>query len=324
MNKKALVVGINYYEQNSLNSCVKDARSIAEMLEYNQDNTRNFDVNLCVACDAKSKITTRDLKDEINQLYLQNSCDIALLYFSGHGAMTDTGGYLCTSNGQQRDDGVSLDEIAKIVSKSKAHNNIIILDCCHSGSVGDNLFFGNNSIISENTTYLTACTNSQYAIEDDGGVFTNLLLDGLDGGSSNIIGEISPASLYSHIDRSLGTWEQRPVFKTNTQSFVCVRKVNPQIELSELRQIKELFPSKDGELELDPTFEPDCKNQSNGKYEPDLNKMKKFALLQKMVQLNLVEPVGEQHMFYAAMNNKSCKLKPLGKHYWNLASKNRF
>ena len=46
-----------------------------------------------------------------------------------------------------------------------------------------------------------------------------------------------------------------------------------------------------------------------------------FELLQKYVKLNLVVPVGEMHMYYAAINNKSCKLTALGQHYWNLVKK---
>ena len=43
-----------------------------------------------------------------------------------------------------------------------------------------------------------------------------------------------------------------------------------------------------------------------------------FKNLQKLESVGLVCPVGEEHMYYAAMNSKSCKLTPLGQHYWNL------
>jgi hypothetical protein len=38
-----------------------------------------------------------------------------------------------------------------------------------------------------------------------------------------------------------------------------------------------------------------------------------FAILQKCRAAKLVEPVGEQHMYYAAMNSKSCRLTPAWK-----------
>lgn len=40
------------------------------------------------------------------------------------------------------------------------------------------------------------------------------------------------------------------------------------------------------------------------------------------MKLNLVVPVGEEHMYYAAINNKACKLTAQGQHYWNLVNKN--
>jgi hypothetical protein len=78
-------------------------------------------------------------------------------------------------------------------------------------------------------TILTASTEKQYASEQNGsGVFTTLFVDALDGAASNIVGEITPGSVYAHIDQSLGAWEQRPVFKTNVTEFVSLRTVPRQ------------------------------------------------------------------------------------------------
>ena len=46
-----------------------------------------------------------------------------------------------------------------------------------------------------------------------------------------------------------------------------------------------------------------------------------FSILQKYVKLNLVVPVGEDHMYYAAIHYKSCKLTAQGQHYWDLAKR---
>lgn len=45
--------------------------------------------------------------------------------------------------------------------------------------------------------------------------------------------------------------------------------------------------------------------------------------LQKLVSVGLVKPVDEDHMYYAAMNSKSCKLTALGAHYWRLVKDQR-
>ena len=49
----------------------------------------------------------------------------------------------------------------------------------------------------------------------------------------------------------------------------------------------------------------------------------KFKLLQKYNRINLVVPVDAEHMYFAAMESKSCKLTILGEHYWNLIAKDR-
>ena len=170
------------------------------------------------------------------------------------------------------------------------------------------------------TTILAACDEKQYSSEENGhGVFTTLLIEALYGGAMNLLGEVSPGSIYSYIDRSLGGWEQRPVFKANIKSFVSLRKNSPPIDIGELRRITEFFETPDYAFPLDPTYEHD-------KHEADTDEVNKeheaiFAILQKYVKLNLVVPVGAEHMYYAAIGHKSCKLTVQGQHYWQLVNK---
>ena len=88
----------------------------------------------------------------------------------------------------------------------------------------------------------------------------------------------------------------------------------------ELRRITEFFSTPYEEYALDPTYEPD-------KHEADCKTVDKeheaiFAILQRYVKLNLVVPVGTEHMYYAAIHHHSCKLTAQGQHYWNLVNKN--
>jgi hypothetical protein len=77
-------------------------------------------------------------------------------------------------------------------------------------------------------TILTASSADQYASEENGrGVFTELLVDAMNGAAANLVGDVTPGSVYAHIDQSLGPWEQRPVFKTNVKSFVSLRHAAP-------------------------------------------------------------------------------------------------
>lgn len=315
--RKALIVGINYYQsQRSLYGCVHDAHSINSVIERNGNGTINFNTKLMTASGENDVILKKDLKDQIIELF-KTEHD-AIFYFSGHGHIEDTGGYLITSECQTGDDGMPLREVMDIANKSKAKNKIIILDCCHAGFVGLD-YQSEHSILSKGTTILTASSAEQYASEINGsGVFTTLLVDALNGGAANLMGKITPGSIYAHIDQSLGPWQQRPIFKTNIENFISIRDITPPISLEDLHLITQLFEEKGTKFQLDPSFEPESKN-------PDSENTKKFAILQKYEGVGLVIPEGasKNHMYHAAMESKYCVLTLLGQHYWNLVKNGR-
>lgn len=319
--KKALIVGINYYEAGgALYGCVNDAHSVKSALERHSDGSVNFSTKLVTVVDAHTKIDRGSLKDMVADLFAGDS-DIALFYFAGHGHIETTGGYLLASNAKRGDDGLPLSEVITLANKSKAKNKVIILDSCHSGIAGDSPA-SSMTEISEGVTILTASTKEQYATEKNGrGVFTELLVDALAGAAANIVGDITPGSIYSHIDQSLGPWEQRPIFKTNVKNFVSLKEAQPSIALEDLRKIAEFFPAAGAEFKLDPTFEPEMKGRDAGMPDPIPENTEKFKILQKFNRINLLVPVAAPHMWHAAMESKSCKLTVLGEHYRRLVEK---
>ncbi|MDE7317401.1 MAG: caspase family protein [Helicobacter sp.] len=319
--RKALCVGIDSYKNiKGLHGCVNDAKAVKEVLERNGDDTLNFNVKLMCSISEESYISKTELKDAIEELFKSES-EIALFYYSGHGSIDPTGGYLCTSEVKRADEGLSLNDIMLFASQSKAQNKIIILDSCFCGNMGNKIEMSNYSLLHDGTTILAACEKDQYATEKDGhGVYTSLLVEALYGGAMNLLGEVSPGSIYAYIDKSLGAWEQRPVFKANVNSFISLRKNTPPISITDLRKIIVFFPTPQDEYKLDPSYEPD-KHEVKIK---DKNEEHEaiFAILQKYARLNLVIPIGEEHMYYAAIRSKTCKLTACGQHYWNLVKKN--
>lgn len=314
--RKALVVGIDFYPNlSNLNGCVNDASSVASILERNYDGTLNFNVKKMLATGKDNAVSRACLEDSITELF-SGTGEVAILYFSGHGYTENENGYLITSDSTSRGrDGVKMEDVIEQANKSKINNKIIILDCCHAGEMGTAKYFNNVSIVGEGVTILSACTKGQYALETKGhGVFTSLLIDALYGGAADIMGNISPGGIYAYIDRALGPWSQRPVFKTNVESFVSLRTAKPSLEQGELIQIDKIFQKPDEIFPLDPSFEPESDM-------PNIENTKVFAVLQKMESVNLVVPVGEEHMYHAAINSKGCKLTPLGLHYWTLVNK---
>jgi len=322
--KKALIVGINCYPYGgNLYGCVNDAYNVKAILERHADGSVNFDCLLMTATNPRESIQRGELKDAVSNLF-SSKVEIALFYFAGHGHIEATGGYLLASDAKRGDEGLSLDEVLVLANKSPATNKIIILDSCHSGIAGNPPQIKDSALLSEGITVLTASTSDQYASEEDGsGIFTTLFVDALSGSAANILGDITPGSVYAHIDQSLGAWEQRPVFKTNVRNFVSLRKVTPAIPLEDLRRINEFFPIPGFEFKLDPTFEPELKGRDAGMPAPVKEHTRIFLILQKYNRLNLLVPIDTPHMWNAAMESKSCKLTALGEHYRRLAERNR-
>lgn len=313
--KKALVVGINGYPSSPLNGCVNDANSIAAILESNGDGSPNFGIRL-LTCPS-TDITRPVLREAIEQLFAGDS-DMALLYFSGHGYIKSTGGYLVTVDAKKYDEGVSMDDILSLANQSKARNKVIILDCCHSGAMGTPSITGSSTAqLSEGMSVLTASRDSEYALETNGaGVFTSLLIDALKGGAADIRGNITPGSLYAYVDEALGAWDQRPIFKTNVTSFSPLRVIPPKVPFETLRKITQYFPVAEAEHKLDPTYE-DTEPTAN----PD--NVKIFKDLQKFQSVGLVVPVAAEFMYFAAINSTSCRLTALGYQYWRLVNEKK-
>ena len=322
--RKALIVGINHYEHgNPLFGCVDDAYAVKAVLERHDGGSVNFDCQLHTGTGSDDCVNRCDLKDSIEELF-KTDAKIALFYFAGHGHIEATGGYLLATDSKRGDEGVSLAEILIFANASPAKNKIIILDSCHSGIAGTSPSVDQLASLSEGLTILTASTKDQYATEENGrGVFTTLLVDALNGSAANLVGDITPGSVYAHIDQSLSSWEQRPVFKTNVKQFVSLRKIAPPISISDLQRLTEFFPLPGFEFPLDPTYEPELKGRDAKMPPPDPENTRTFAVLQKYNRLNLLVPVDAPHMWNAAMESKGCKLTVLGEHYRRLVEKKR-
>ena len=262
----------------------------------------------------------------------EGDADTALFYFAGHGIINQetNAGYIVSQDGGKGAWGISLSEILGLANRAypRIKSTIIVLDSCHSGFAGEIPAIGNDQIaaIGTGVTILTACHRNETAGEDDGhGLFTSILLDGLSGSSADICGRITPASLYAHVDQTLGPWEQRPIYKANVQSFITLREVSPKIPKETLRRLPDYFPDATSTFALDPSFEPDRENVPKEYEEIPVNteNTKIFKELQTCNRHGLVTPVDADHMYYAAIGSTGCRLTSLGAHYRKLAEMNR-
>lgn len=318
--RKALCVGINYYKDGgSLPACTDDARAIGHALSHNYDASQNFDVAYLLSEDAQSICTSSDLFTAVRELFSQEA-DTVLFYYSGHGGSFGGNGYLIPSDAEYVEDLLSMETLLQFIKESRATNKIVILDSCHSGSLGKFSSLPGCDVLPENTTILAASrANQTSGMNIYGSYFTMSLYEALYGGAANILGEITPASIYTFIDRALSNHEQRPVFKANLDNFVCLRKHKPAIQLEDLKKITKFFFRPEYEYTLDPSYEEDKRDVEEEKYKVhNLEHEADFALLRKYAALNLVVPVDAPYMYQAAVNSKSCKLTPSGVFYWKL------
>lgn len=312
MAKLALLVGIDAYMTSPLAGCVNDATRMAELLSRHADGSPNFECRKLVAPGAQ--VTRTSLKEAVDFLF-KKQAEVALFFFAGHGTVNNLGGYLVTQDAEQSDEGISMNDVLTLANNSPANQRIIMLDCCHSGALGQ-LPAVNNiaAMITEGVTILSASRESEVSMEKEGGgLFTSLVCAALEGGAADVLGKVTTASVYAYVDEALGGWEQRPLYKNHVAKLMPLRYCTPAVELEILRRLPQLFASPSEELALNPSYEP-C--------EPghDPEQVKIFNDLMKLRNARLVVPVGAEHLYYAAVYSKSCRLTPLGVHYWNMAN----
>lgn len=330
--KKALVVGIdNYAPPNALSGCVNDAVEVSNVIEINEDGSPNFDIRRMIS--NEKDVTSQRLNEALKELF-SGQAETVFFYFAGHGTIDDVAndGYLVTQDGSEPNWGISLSHILEMANNShpKIQSTVIILDSCNSGFAGEVSGLGQGdaapSIIGNGVTILTACHRKGTAAESNGhGTFTSIVLDGLRGAACDVIGLITPASLYAHVDQTLGAWEQRPIYKANVQSFITLREVSPKVPLGVLRRLPEYFPNSSDIFALDPTFEPDRGEEADRLKNIQVNEdnVTIYRELQQCNRVNLVVPVGHDHMWHAAVFSGGCKLTATGAHYRKLAKLNR-
>ena len=259
--RRALVVGIDDYPQAPLGGCLNDAKAVSRILATHGSGSPNFDTRLLSS--PPDSVTRSGLREAIDKLFATD-CDIALLYFSGHGFVRSGDGYIVTKDAKSYDEGISMTNILACANKSSARNRVIILDCCYSGQMGTPAITDTGvAQLAEGMTVLTASRATEVAMERaGGGVFTNLVLSALEGGAADLRGHITPGSVYAYVDQALGAWDQRPIFKTNVAQFSSLRDIEPQVPLETLRRLVAYFPTPNAEHALDPTYEFDEPNHN--------------------------------------------------------------
>ncbi len=314
--KRALLVGVDDYDTLSpLSGCVNDVRALLPLIARNEDDTVNFS---CVTLDTGGgdRVLREELVEQVQRL-LSPGADVALLYFAGHGAGEDADVTLCTTDGTDVTPGLKMSDVLAQVARSKIPEINIVLDCCFSGSAGGvPQLAAAGSFLRAGVSILAASRGDQVADEtpDGRGQFTWQLCAALDRGAADIRGDVSLAGIWAYLSECFGAWDQRPTLKASIDRPHVLRTCTPDIDDDVLRELAGWFPTPEHHFPLDPSYEDTAEPR-------DADHEAVFKKLQRSTSRKLVEPVDEEHMYYAAMNNKACRLTPLGQHYRHLADR---
>ncbi|NEQ46478.1 MAG: peptidase C14 [Leptolyngbya sp. SIOISBB] len=204
MTRVALVVGINTYTHfPDLKAPAQDAEAIAQRLQQDGDfKVHRFPEALVREGEQLSptvgetlSMPQAQLEAELKQLFRPDSAqipDAALFYFSGHGLPDPEGadgldkGYLVASDTDPRQTrpGVSLAWLQNLLAHSPIANQIVWLDCCHSGGLLINVQAANPGHRHDRSRCFIASSRdfekSWQDLNSPYSVLTKALLDGLD------------------------------------------------------------------------------------------------------------------------------------------------
>lgn len=316
--RRALCIGIDHYPFGDLRGCVSDAECLAAVLAKHEDGTPNFDCRTLVAPRGGpgDAVTRSKLKQAVESLF-RDPAEVALLHFSGHGTENNLGGYLVTQDAQRYDEGVAMTDVLQLANDSRAQEVVILVDCCHSGHMGIVPAVNNAAMLREGLSILTASRGDQPSVEvAGGGLFTSLVIDALEGGAADLLGDVAAPGIYAAVEAALGAWDQRPLFKSQVSRVIPLRRCSPPIDVTILRELPAMFPLPAEDLPLSPEYESTSSSA-------DADKSATFGKLQALARVHLVVPVGVKHMYEAAMESKACRLTPAGRYYWRLAKADR-
>ncbi|NET34881.1 MAG: hypothetical protein F6K19_23135 [Cyanothece sp. SIO1E1] len=243
MSRDALVVGINLYNYqrlNSLSSPANDAEAIADRLQSYGDFkvwrlpefSDPFDGNARKVARNK-EVTLEQLENALVKLFKPSGKhvpDTALFFFSGHGLRKNRGiqeGYLATSavDPARGNWGLSLQWLRRLLQESPIKQQIVWLDCCYSGEL---LNFAEadpgNRGKGHDRCFIAASREYEAAYEEtssDYSVLTKVLLDALH--PKNRPDElVTNFTLTSAIEQSkeFRTAIQRPLFANSGSKII--------------------------------------------------------------------------------------------------------
>ncbi len=316
-NRRALFIGLDRYESMpDLHCCANDARAMATKLATHGDASDNFRREVLVS-PGSEPITRAAVRRYCEKLF-SSSADEVLFYFSGHGVLDDSGGFLVTEDGEIDDPGIYLDELLTLADRSIAKAVTLILDTCFADNLGNPALLQKgrpSAVLRDGVTILAASRG--VAVEGrEFGLFTEAVLQALDGGAADALGNISAASVYVYVEQLLGMRGQRPIYKSYANTLQPLRQCVPEVSEELLLRLTEIFPTVGSTLRLDRSYE--------FTFDSSLpENVRVFTELKKLRNVGFLVTEEEKDLYYLAVEGKRAWLSSRGRFYWRLVASSK-
>jgi uncharacterized caspase-like protein len=215
----AIIIGTGEYDDQSLANLRGPAQDAMRLTKLLQDpNIGNYEVKMFVNSSSQS------INKAIEKFFaFRNRDDTVLFYYSGH-AVKDAYGRLYflttdTNKDMLRSTTVSASFVNEVMNESRSKNQIMLLDCCFSGSFARGLSDSRGRIV------ITSSSATEYSFEEkegsdslETGIFTSSMIYGLETGEAdlNSDGKITCFELFNYI-----TWklENKPMMTPRMWAF---------------------------------------------------------------------------------------------------------
>lgn len=219
-----LTIGINQYNEEyaknlRLQFADRDARDLASAIINTQAALYQVKPTVLLDRDANKTGILRALKNIRAAMEAGTGNDLAVIHFSGHGALVDQKLFLLPYDVDARDDagiesnGLSVEELRGELAELGRHGRVLVLlDACHSGATttdGSPLSMDSSALRTAlavaNVSVLTSSSGPEVSYETpelQHGAFTKALLDAFDDPEADVNrnGLITPTGLAAFVE----------------------------------------------------------------------------------------------------------------------------
>jgi hypothetical protein len=197
-----LTIGIDEYKEEyaknlRLNFADRDANDLASAIVNTQSTLYRVDETKLLDKDANKKGILQALENMRSAMLSGSGDDLAVIHFSGHGALVDGKLYLLPyevdsrSNAGIKSDGLSIEDLRTELAELGQHGRVLVLlDACHSGATTTNgtpltmdSTILRTALAAANVSVLTSSSGPEVSYETpelQHGAFTRALLDAFD------------------------------------------------------------------------------------------------------------------------------------------------